>query len=379
MRELININDDHATIRWKLLASASALVLGACLASGDAAFADSDRPVIWIELGGQMESLSGTSSPFTAPFMLLTPTPDPYKNGGSPISEQKPPLYAFGESGKITYQPEDSDWVFSASMLFGRSHSNRHAHHQTAIPPFHFSFSFYGSVYQYTKYFGDQLFADTHQSYHEKHALIDFQAGKDVGLGRFGTSVISVGVRYASLTANSQLTVYARPKNGIGYISFFGISFPRQTFYEYTMHGDAQRSFKAIGPIVSWNASATIAGTPDRGELTLDWSLDGALLFGRNRTRTHHDTQAYHLSAALYATYPIVYQHSLNASRSHRVTVPDLGASIGLSAEFKNAKISVGYRLERLFGAFDKGIDTEKKSDLTFNGPYASISIGLGD
>jgi hypothetical protein len=29
--------------------------------------------------------------------------------------------------------------------------------------------------------------------------------------------------------------------------------------------------------------------------------------------------------------------------------------------------------------AFDRGIDTHKTSNLTFNGPYASISIGLGD
>ena len=86
MSELINTHDNRATIRWKLLTGASALALTAYVAStGIAGAEDADRPQVWIELGGQMEMMNNFSSPFTAPFLLQTPTPDPYK-GESPIS-----------------------------------------------------------------------------------------------------------------------------------------------------------------------------------------------------------------------------------------------------------------------------------------------------
>ncbi len=60
MSELIQKNDNRATIRWKLLTGASALALTAYVSStGVASAEDSDRPLIWIELGGQMEQVSG--------------------------------------------------------------------------------------------------------------------------------------------------------------------------------------------------------------------------------------------------------------------------------------------------------------------------------
>ena len=54
MSELIQKNDNRATIRWKLLTGASALALTAYVSSAGMAKAeDTDRPPIWIELGGR--------------------------------------------------------------------------------------------------------------------------------------------------------------------------------------------------------------------------------------------------------------------------------------------------------------------------------------
>ena len=77
MSELIQKNNNRATVKWQLLASVSALALVANAALPDAALArDEDRPTVWIELGGQMELMQGIGEPITAPFMTaLSPTP----------------------------------------------------------------------------------------------------------------------------------------------------------------------------------------------------------------------------------------------------------------------------------------------------------------
>ena len=60
------------------------------------------------------------------------------------------------------------------------------------------------------------------------------------------------------------------------------------------------------------------------------------------------------------------------------VAVPNVGALFGISYKYQNAKISFGYRADEFFGAMDGGIDTHKSENRGFNGPYATISIGLG-
>ena len=91
-------------------------------------------PTIWIELGGDMDMMQGLSSPFTAPFMNVTPVPTVYGNR-SFSKDQAPARYALGGDGKITFQPEDSDWLFPASIRYGRAHSKRSTRHQSAAPP----------------------------------------------------------------------------------------------------------------------------------------------------------------------------------------------------------------------------------------------------
>ena len=66
-------------------------------------------------------------------------------------------------------------------------------------------------------------------------------------------------------------------------------------------------------------------------------------------------------------------------ARSRNVTVPNLGGYAGLSVNYSNAKISFGYRADEFFGAMDGGQATAKKENRGFYGPYANISIGLGD
>jgi hypothetical protein len=382
MSELTNNRNDRAIVRTQLLATASAFALMACISATDSASAaDTDRPTIWIELGGQMEAVQGTTSPFAAPFMTaITPTPGPYKddifNAG-----QKAASLATGLEGEISFQPEDSNWIFSAGIRYGRSHANRHIHQQSPAITFQYT--------NRTRHFYVAPFADTKVKYDESHAVLDFSAGKDVGLGAFGrngTSTFSVGVRFAQFSEKSNVTASGRPSVYIKGIHEPSGYHARYSFYNYTMLARAARSFHGVGPSLSWNASAALLGNKDAGELTFDWGINGAMLFGRQKAKTSHTTQAYHLPitqryGGMYDGYYYtrVPQKSHHGSRvtSRSVTVPNIGGFAGVSVKYPNVKVSLGYRADFFFGAMDTGIDTAKRTTTGFYGPFANVGIGL--
>jgi hypothetical protein len=380
MSELIDIRSSGTIFQRQLLATVSALALTVYVSSTELARAgDSDRPTIWIELGGQMESVQGTSTPFVSPFMTATtPTPGPYENDIF-VRTQRPPPLAFGLEGKATFQPEGSDWVLSAALRYGRSNTNRHVHQQspTATGLFHgLPVNIHAAP-----------FADARSTYEESHTVVDFSVGKDVGLGAFGSdgmSVIDVGVRFAQFATRSAISEAGRPSVQV-LPAQLPAGWPVPTFYNYTMWAHAARSFHGIGPSLSWNASATLVGGKDAGEITFDWGVNGAILFCRQKAKTDHTTQAYHMPFTPYVAYVGYYYTRVPSKEGHGarmnsrdVTVPNLGGFAGLSVKYPNVKFSLGYRADFFFGAVDAGIDARHTKDLGFHGPFASISIGLG-
>lgn len=381
MSELIERH--NATTRNHLLNTVSALALVVYVSATAPATAQSDeRPTVWIELGGQTETVQGVSSPFTAPFMTaISPTPGPYANDIF-LHNQRPARMALGFDGSVLFQPQGSDWVFSVGVRYGRSQTNRHVHQQS--PAITTQQTFSGGTH-FTGHRYVAAFADTKSKHDESHAILDFSVGKDVGLGAFGRdglSTLSVGIRFAQFSEKSDVDASGRP-------SILHISHPRSralySFYNYTMFAQASRSFHGVGPSLSWNASATLLGNRDAGELTFDWGINGALLFGRQKTKASHTTQAYHLPitenyGGMYDGYYYtrVYRTSHQHTRSRGVTIPNLGGFAGLSVKYPNVKFSLGYRADFFFGAVDAGIDERHTKDLGFNGPFASVSIGLG-
>jgi hypothetical protein len=226
----------------------------------------------------------------------------------------------------------------------------------------------------------------------ESHTIVDFAAGRDVGIGMAGaggTSTISVGVRFAQFSSHSDVAVSARPL--IGYEIRPLANIPVATFYQYKLQAEAQRSFHGVGPSLAWKASTPLAGNPDAGEVTFDWGINAALLFGRQKAKVNHSTQAYHLTqeqcvayrangaCRRYASgYPALYPaRDSNNNRSRSVVVPDLGGFAGVSVRYPNAKVSLGYRADFFFGAMDQGIDARDVETIGFHGPFATISMGL--
>ena len=213
MSELTNISSDRGDYRRLLLTSVSALaLLGLVCAAAEPAAADDggDHPTVWIELGGQLDRLDGGQTPFAPPFF------DAVTKAGleSPLEAGRSSIYSNGAEGTISFMPDDSDWVFSASVRYGRSDGHRFLHQQTkgltakdnAFAPKHSNLTVTAAP---------PLRSRPKRTVPRPISLAgDFQAGKDVGLGLFGSesmSVLDLGVRFAQFNAKSDATIRARP------------------------------------------------------------------------------------------------------------------------------------------------------------------------
>jgi hypothetical protein len=383
MSELINSVDNRATARRKLLTSVSALTLAANLSSTGMAKAEDSNPLIWIELGGQMDKVGGQGEAFAPPFLSANLASAVIWNGATPLDAQKSPKFAFGEDGKISFQPENSDWVFSAGVQIGRSGNDRRVHHQTYNL---FYIAYINGAPAEANPHGIDAFADTQASRSETYGILDFQAGKDVGLGLFGNgskSTVSVGVRIAQFTSQQSFAIRARPEMNFYDVNVYKYHFHLPYFHTYHATGHAERSFHGVGPSLSWNGSAPFVGNQQDGELAVDWDVNAALLFGRQRAYVRHLETAHYVkpfwalgSGGGYITaYP---PHQGGHGNARSLTVPNIGGSARLSWRVQDFKISMGYRADFFFGAIDGGIDTRKSETLGFYGPFASISIGIG-
>jgi iron complex outermembrane receptor protein len=404
MSELIQKNDNRTTIRWKLLTGASALVLTAYVSSAGLAQAeDASQPQLWIELGGQLNRQQASLEPYAPPFAAMTPS-----IFAPPQNSETPPAYGFDETAAMTFQPKGSDWLFSASIRYGRASGNKHVRQQSYPGSYaHYSKQLWERNFQ-QHHAGSALtfmlstppiaarFSDLRAKQSEIHTIVDFQAGKDVGLGLFGgnaSSSLDVGIRFAQFTSRSRVALDENPDWGFVtgiYKHNFTVKYVTrqevyQPYHSFSGKFQADRDFHGIGPSLTWNSSVPFAGNSQDGELTLDWGVNGSVLFGRQRVKMSHQTTGryhvrgntrHHNTPGLITTYQ---NPATPHTRSRNVTVPNVGGSVGLSWKLQNFKMSLGYRADFFFNAIDGGIDARKSENRAFYGPYASISIGLGD
>jgi len=387
MSELIQAEKKINCLHRNLLTTTSALAFATYLAATSLACADdSDRPTVWVELGGQMDMMQGTTTPFVAGFMSTKPESDFY-DPSIFLRDQKAAHNSTGFEGKVEVDSKNSDWSFAAGIRYGRSSAKRHTHYQTFGKTAPIGLEYYHYFTNVTV----NAFTDIVQKYSEQHYVIDFSAGRDVGIGLFGrdgTSKVSVGIRLAEVNTSSTTAIYARPNLDVVDVGFdlgsYGRFYlPRPAFNQYSLTGDTTRSFHGIGPSLAWDASATLLGNKDAGELVLDWGINGSLLFGRQKSKVQHNTLATQYTAGTkygraHYVGPLYPPRNLHSTRSRSVTVPNVGGFAGFSVQYPNVKVSLGYRADFFFGAVDGGIDVHSYKDLGFQGPFATVSIGLG-
>jgi hypothetical protein len=390
MSELLEVRQKLNSVYCNLLATVSIFALMPYACNNIEAKADgADSPTVWIELGGQLERQTGQGDPYTPPFLVNYISSDAYKPV-SPLATEKQPLFSNGAEGKLSFAPEGSDWVFSAAVRYGRANGKKSQ--QEAVPDRHviYDFPLFTSGIHCCRTLpvtidgGD--YSDTAATHQDSHTIVDFEAGRDVGLGIFGheaESVLALGVRFAQFTAKSTASLHAQPD------AAFYNEFPPSLLNKYPQFylpgrknhvflGTAlsARSFHGIGPIASLNSSVRLLSAQQAGELTFDWGANAAVLFGRRKAHGQHHESGHYAQQK----YGNSHYYSNNASfdRKKSVVVPNVGGFAGVSFRFSNAKVSVGYRGDFYFGAMDTGMDTERTGTVGFFGPFATISVGLG-
>lgn len=378
MNELSNTAGTIVKVRRSLLATASTLVLVACVSLPEAQAADESRPTVWIEGGWHFEGVTGESDIFVPPLDAST------KAIGLPslTTIENSMGRTYGAEASISFQPKGSEWVFAVSGRYGRVQTTRHAQGQATIygEQLLHEVTAPGGVGQVAAPFTPHngVYSIGYSSNTEAHAIVDFQVGKDVGVGLLGRgtdSIISFGARYAQMNAKSKGHSYAKNDATFEQITSFGKYFVSSKFNRSAAFVDRANSLHALGPSISLKNTTGLLGTADDGQLALDWGVNAALLFGRQKAKTSH-----HSTVKNYRGFgPIVYHvyPPVTNSRSRMVTVPNIGGFAGLSYKFPNAKISAGYRADFFFGARDSGLDTRSSADIGFHGPYATISVGL--
>jgi|HubBroStandDraft_2_1064218.scaffolds.fasta_scaffold17739_3 hypothetical protein len=376
MSELVQ-NKHRASIRLQLLTTASALALAGAAFSSARADNIANKPPVWIELGGEFEQIADSQESFDPPFSSLEFATGPLKSGVAQIPRgdvQHPLKASFGAEGKALFEPQGTDWVFSAGIRYGQSSGAKHLHGSSQPQPYHF--------FSISLRRDSPEFSDATAKKSEKHAIIDFQAGKDVGLGLFGSSVMNVGIRMAQFHTDLSTSLDRDPNNG-GYEYFFGHNLPSQNARDFQMVAKAVRNFHGIGPSLSWEGTTPIAKNAENAQFVFDWGINAAILFGRQRANVSHKTyEVSHPPPSKGNPSNLalpVYSHPTPVpTRSRTVAVPNIGGMAGVSLRFPNAKISLGYRADFFFGAMDGGIGTAHKENIGFYGPFASVSIGLG-
>ena len=360
MSEIKTTREYHEGFRWALLATVSIIALTGAACNAKAA--DSNTAPFWIELGGQLAQNQTDAEVFDPHFLSASPF-----EAASHVDLEKGPPSTWDGDAKIAFEPEGTGWVFSASILYGKGNRHGSVNQQTANPS-----PGYGLFQAYQKFEARS---------EASHTVLDFQAGKDIGLGMFGNaghSVLSLGVRYAQFASSSNVSIQSQPTNQV---VAFG------SYHRFYATLAAKRKFTGVGPSLSLDSSAALFGNPSASSLTLDWGVNGALLFGRQRANVHHQTtnsRVVYRSPDHRTSFGSILVHipvsrtnpSLN--RSKEVIVPNLGGFAGVSWRYPNAKVSIGYRADFFFGAMDGGIDAVHRENLGFYGPFASVSVGIG-
>jgi hypothetical protein len=379
MTELTNTST-RGEFRWTLLTTVSALALLSMTYAGDAkADDDTDHPTVWLELGGEFAKLNTPTVEFVPPFILATPRPGPETI--APLSVPHTPRASIDGNAKITIEPPGSDWTVSLAVRFGRSTAKQHVHQQSyptkPVAP--------TTQYQVPKYQRALQFIDTTASESESHTILDFAAGKDIGIGMFGgSSTVDLGVRFAQFSARSNIAFKSDPDSRVKIKYYYHHYFRTgATYHSNSATALTSRSFTGIGPSISWNNSTRLTGEETHG-LALDWGVNAALLFGRQKARAHHQTTGRYHQGEYYISNTAHYRTTQyrnappDQKRSRSVIVPNVGGFAGLTYRFGDAKLAVGYRADFFFGAMDGGIDTRKTENVGFYGPFATVNFGFG-
>ncbi|MGH7024464.1 MAG: hypothetical protein ACREEB_12875 [Caulobacteraceae bacterium] len=158
-------------LKRRLYCRVSALVLAAAGCAGAAA-AQPGAGGFWIDLSGGYNFDAGGALDTFPSDTLAGP-------------QRVRPRADWDIDGKIGYQASGSPWVVDLGVKYGRT--------------FKRSRSFSGSTPGY--YYGYPYAQSARSSTNVTHTVVDFEVGRDVGMGAAGPTTLGLGVRYAHFDA----------------------------------------------------------------------------------------------------------------------------------------------------------------------------------
>jgi outer membrane receptor protein involved in Fe transport len=333
--------------------------------------------------------LSGQVQRHDAPYASVAPAiMDAFSQTLDPDASQHRDLdWGDGRELRLTYRPSAGPWTVTAALRYGRSNSGitrAHASEPAGPPrcglPFPTPLCDPTSPYYYSRLLRTGTdWLDSSAQEREEHNLIDFAVGRDFGIGGStrGSSIVSVGLRYAQFESVSTVEMYGVPDM----VLEEGWALNNATFHQYGADVAADRQFEGLGPTLSWAAGRVILGSDQTGHLGVDGSVTTGVLFGKQKTAMNGVAEAGYFDGRYYfATYllPMSDVPLGVAPRNKSVTVPMLDLSLGLSYDVGRVKVGAGYRWERYFDVLDVGNDEHQDADRTIDGPYFKIAVGFG-
>jgi outer membrane receptor protein involved in Fe transport len=338
-----------------------------------------------VEIGGQVQR-------HEAPYSAVTPSfADSFSDALQPSDAQNRDLdWGDGRELRLTYTLP-SNWRVGAGVRYGRTNGA-----DTTLV-FELGDTGCGSVQYYCDLFPDpngpyarllhfraDNYADVVATNREEHTLVDFDIGRDVGLGLGLESTVRAGLRYAQLESTTRLQMWGVPNWDLP-AEFALFKYADNTHYQADLF--ASREFEGFGPTLSWDAAKQLWGADD-GHLDLEWSATAGVLFGKQKALFEGEESSAYFSGIYYSQTDVSRQFQqreawvditdLPAPRSRSVTAPLLDLSLGLAYEAGRVKVGAGYRWERYFDVLDAGYREHEDADRTIDGPYFKLSVGFG-
>lgn len=316
---------ENARSDRRLLCSVSTIALLAVIGGADSAAAGEPGQGIWsLALQGQYDfDDTGASRSFT-PSAGIPDTSIHPRNG-------------LDAGGKLTYQPAGSPYSYAIGLRYGRARNV--ARDFADIHP-----TAHGT-------FNQAVGAEQHLS----HTMLDFEIGRDVGIGLFGTGTTTVGggLRFARFDSATRASFSTSSKYTPGRAGEFDLS----------------RRTDLFGPRLFARTTSPLPGDLGARGISLGVGAGAGLLFGRQSARNE-----VHLSAG---STPAQFAEF---SRSRQVTVPTIDASAQLNWAVPRSPLTVsaGYRYDAAYQVLDGGAASGSHNiDSVQHGPFLSLAWKL--
>jgi len=240
-------------------------------------------------------------------------------------------------NGKVTYQPESSPWSFALGVKYGTTKKTSR------------SDKFVNQYYSSGSY--GLRSVKTQES--EKHSVVDFEIGHDVGVGIFGGGVTTVGagVRFAHFESTT---------TG---------SFSTYSNYTTSRAGtiNVKRKNDAVGPRVFIQSVSPLPGVLGDGGLSLGWGVGGGILFGKQTVDSN----------------PVIASGNagpftkVSRSQDHKTGTVDGFVQINWDPFKSPVSVNFGYKFDVFTDALDGGYAVSREVNQVNQGPFIGLSLKL--